>query len=584
MSREPRQPETLPHAAAYKWSGRAAGAVGGLAIANKYFPPEVHAGNVDFEARLTLEHGATGHWGTIGLHAPNALSNLPVGLDGTITNLPIKANGSDNTFKSVTEAVHQLPHMTGDIAFALAKHLVPGAIIGSLIGGALVYAAGKRLHQPDIVDRAKAIAARIGNLGRVKKAAALGSMALAMTGCAGAAAVNVIQPEHETRAYLSDGLVGDTPALKGAYVTGVDPATFEQAESDFEYVNESYKEEGHTSSRVETAIANFRDEYQKAYKEYIKQYALDPDNIIVEQVGDAHCYPPNLPLEQAIITEFGPDIIADSGDWQTNEGEAPWEGRCVSDQIDIYKAVAAANRKLVYAFHVNGNHDEHVAVNYSNVSTTGKEGVIVQTLRGGHSGEALGATFVGADDPRNTIYSTVPSPTDKVATRRALAKQGSVVAKAACAITSTTGEAPFLITHAKQLSEEALYKGCGKIAFNGHTHHNGEVNVITGLSGLQEYQHTVGSATGVTDGGSIYLPQHEVVSSTTWYINRYTHEPAAVVTANIYPDGKAEIINQKLDGDGTSTNNEYIHDLSYYSPTATEMPPLISSGAQQAHP
>ncbi|HSX45626.1 MAG TPA: hypothetical protein VLG27_01310 [Candidatus Saccharimonadia bacterium] len=532
----PLVPTRLKKQAAGVMATVATGATAGAIAANQYSPQNIKLKpypGFDFTAQLSTEPGISAtlqqHTELHLPHAPVHASLLNLGLHIHAPHLTLITDGPNNSFKALsTLASHINPDVVEPIKSAIIDNLETGAAIG-VGSGLAAYALARLVKKVGLAEKLTPRFLR-------RNATALALSSLALGGCSVAAFNNDLiasaEPPHRPLPVI---ITRQSPLTKGAYATGIG------------------KNSSSTSSDYVSLILNAKPFWDRAVRTVSRKYDVEVQkelwnlnenrNLIrLMQFGDIHSNLPAFAYISTVMQKFAPDIVAVNGDTQTNSGTEFYESEAYPDLEQAIANTAYVNHKSVVGVESKGNHDSDDPINFHRVVDTKGDQASLTTLEGSTTIDGL--TIVGTDDPRHTTDITTPH--GKVSTDAALAEQGSETATVACEVKHSTRRLPIVMTHSEQGSWETLKRGCAFLALNAHTHVNRPVNLILGPGGRKEYQHTVGTATGVAVGPTIYQAPVRDSTITMWYINRFSHRMAASITTVLQPSGKLDFIDQPL--------------------------------------
>lgn len=324
---------------------------------------------------------------------------------------------------------------------------------------------------------------------------------------------------------LASEILADNPVLAGAFVTGDAGYYARQGvikiAGDMEQADAYWR--GQAAYLTGTALPRFRAAGGMAWQQ-------NPDIIAFAQVSDIHDNRPELEyFLQPVLEAASVDFVVNTGD------EMNYSHQLFLDN-GAWQRFAAALPKTdrhgepLQAIVIAGNHDEKDSRPAHDLSFKTSDGKTYHPLLPlDKSSKYLttidGITFVGApDDNRTATNGTKPS--DYAGQMANDAKQGKVIADAACGYYEETGQKPIALAHERQATYEAIARGCVKLALSGHTHNLSPVEAYLNADGSVAYRQTLGSSSG--DGpnnvAAIYNQATKVGTISIWLYNTATDE------------------------------------------------------------
>ncbi|MDB5169047.1 MAG: metallophosphoesterase [Candidatus Saccharibacteria bacterium] len=358
---------------------------------------------------------------------------------------------------------------------------------------------------------------------RLQKAAAcLGIMALGTT-----LSLNALQrtiPESHGGVPVSEQVVAlDEKDLRGATVYGT-AAEFlinNGGEQAINFING-------VDRKNATVAQNTSERIKELSPSVFANYLNNPNYTTTAVVADIHC---NLSWMQTvlpvIINNLGVKILINAGDTEVSTGTLPYESDCISTLGDALKPTSN-NPEGTDMVAVMGNHDstKRTAPDMRSISyklLNGKKHSPISVLDSSNNFTATvdGLTFVGSPDPRQSVANTPIQPNSPEDQNKAIAKQGSSLADAACAATKKNGIAPIELSHDKKASYASLVRRCASIAFSGHLHRQ---SIFANYGG--EYIFNQGTSSGVGDDQfTEYAPINRDAPVTIFIFNNETKQP-----------------------------------------------------------
>lgn len=534
-----------------------AGGLYGAAVANYQYPAQIpYAEGVEATASLTFSSSTTVKAPISEVVSPNVPVDTPIpgmnGLHANIDQLQLNISGKQAQGEYIGLLTNFNDSVVKPTGEAIMSHLALGAGIGASIAAGLSYGAiryARRIRheaqetEADIAalrfsqSRAGYISATrqekklIKEANRRKWVAASAAAVLAIT--AGNTARHAVEveatPSNGDEVALADILVDQVPELRGTKIIGGG----DQINSVIFGIN-------NLKERADKPWQKGRVNMTKALKNYYagpgKAYQLNPDIVTVAHVTDLHCNLANYSYYFGpLMKQLQPNVVALTGDTQTNSGTMFYEKNCLPGLQKIVRAAGQGAGRTIPIVNASGNHDNKDRYH---------GGSDFYDLNGKHHTAEVAAgdstiSFVGQQDPRSTVwYPTKPvSLQDQ---NRALANQGKSIQSTACNLYNQ-GKTVIVMTHARQASYPVITRGCASLVLNGHTHHEQAVEGFQADNNNLVLQHTGGSASGADAKLSIYEGPEQDASTTMFYYSQSQRRFVGYYTVTMHKNSQVEI-------------------------------------------
>lgn len=520
-------------------AGAITSAAGGALIANTLFPATVNLAE-GIAVQASMELGKTDVvYGPTDFKLPHAVFDTVLGHAGihaniTEFNVPLNSRGLSELvgLASQFHTAVQEP-----IQHAVIERLAVGGGIGGAIGVGLGVAAVHKLKQRGLPERARTFSTSFKNKFNqhpLRTIGAAGLSAAALFGCAdrGYNLMSNEVPAGPSPTLMSSFYPNNTKMLGDATVSGTGGYLAKTLVGAGEtYVKTVDRFWQQSASRFNTAFSV----YEKGAG---RKYANNKNIVPIMQLSDLHCtYPAYKYYLPTVIQKFQPSIIVNNGDTYTNSGTMPYEKNCASDFIKQAVGTADQENKLsspTPVIGVTGNHDPKQSI----------PGIITLNNKNNYTTTVDSITFVGADYPIQTIWSTQPD--GELAYNKAITQEGDILAKKACEITKNTGEPPVVLAHSVAEAYETGVNGCASIIDTGHSHREGAVEQSVGPNGNTVLWHTAGTATGANIGFTIYETPQLPATLMMQYFNKQTRKFAGFTTLSLTSAGNVSITTQEV--------------------------------------
>ena len=554
------------------------GAVEGTAVANYVYPPNISlAEGIDAKTSLTFHKGVdiaspiTGQ-----LDMPNVPVDTKVpsvdGIHTTISSLRLDISDPQAMSQYVGFGANFRGTVAEPISESIFHNLLHGAGIGAAIGAGaaavgLAYLKHVRrdtaLTQEEIDDyRERGTPKDLRAADRNEKKMHRGKVfrrAWATVGVAAAiaGAGYTYKSAHEVET------AGDRPG------TALDP-TLVNLVPELEGATVAEGGGGDQINAIITAIKNLKEQadssWQQAYENAVpaietyfthggKEYVDNPNIVAVAHVSDLHCNLSNYSYYFGkILPLLNPDIVAVTGDTQTNSGTMFYEESCFPTLEEIVSNSAETNDKQVSLVNVNGNHDggETVTNGTWTYNLAGDNNVAKVPLPEIH-GTQSNLTFVGEPDPVHTTWKNIPP--DVPSQQDAEAEIGTTIAETACE-EQEKGNTVIAMAHEPIANYQAIVEGCAKFAFSGHYHHEQSVYKYVGQNGKTVLEHTGGSASGAGTKVSLYEAPEQDASMSIIYYDQANEEFVGSLTVTVHTDSSVTLSHQSLKNPPSNPDHE----------------------------
>lgn len=545
-------------------AGGTLGAVEGAAYANYVNPPDIRfAQGLEGETSLTFHDGADISSPVGSLNVPNAPLDIHApAVDGIHATINVLQPGISDP-QAMGEYVGLVSNFNDSVAepitHSIVSSLAVGAGVGGAVGAGLTYGALRYLKhtrtkeagaiedieaQMELETEAGRTSAerqqknlRIEKIGRKVVATTLSVVALTGFAYTAKSVRDVESAANQTGVPVSPYVVSLVPELDEATVSD---GSGEQINALALVIN-NLKEDA--DQAWQTGYQNMVPAIDEYFANEGKKFVDNPNIVAVAHVSDIHCNLSNYKnYFGKILSRLNPDIVADTGDTQTNSGTMFYETDCVPNLEEAVKQSGIDNDKSVTLVKIAGNHDALDAVSDApgvvNLGGDGGKAEIADVPLPEVHGTKHFITFAGAPDLVRTEWSN--SPEDITDQQQLQARQGHDIAELACH-EQEKGKTVITMSHEGAGNDEAIYEGCTDLALDGHTHIQQPTFAYRGWNGKTVLQHTEGSASGTDTKVSLYEAPERDATMSVFYYDRAQDKFVGYVTIALHIDGTTSV-------------------------------------------